>query len=106
MIQRLFGNEINEAIKTLSHEKPFYKRHGTIIKKPENKKEYFNSIKKSSLLVRRVKLADRLHNLSTLELCKAQKRARKIKETRENIFPIAEETDVRFFSAIKNKSDF
>ena len=106
MIQRLFGNEINEAIKTLSHEKPFYKRHGTIIKKPENKKEYFNSIKKSSLLVRRVKLADRLHNLSTLELCKAQKRARKIKETRENILPIAEETDVRFFRAIKNKCDF
>lgn len=105
MIRHLFGNEINEAIKILSHEKPFYKSHGKITKKPESKKEYFDSIKRSSILIKRVKLADRLHNLLTLEFCKPEKRTRKIQETREYILPIAQETDKRFFKAIKNKCD-
>lgn len=106
MIRQLFGNEVNEALKVLSHEKPFYKSHGKIIKTFENKKEYFDSIKKSSVLVRRVKLADRLHNLLTLEFCTPEKRARKIKETKEYILPIAEETDPRFFKVIKNQCDY
>lgn len=105
MISQLFGNKVNEAIKALSHEKPFYKSHGKIIKTSENKKEYFDSIKHGSTLVRRVKLADRLHNLSTLEFCKPEKRIRIIKETRKSVLPIAQETDVRFFKAIKNKCD-
>lgn len=106
MIRQLFGNEVNEALKILSHEKPFYKSHGKIIKTPEGKKEYFDSIRQSSVLVRRVKLADRLHNVLTLEFCKPEKRTRKIQETREYILPIARETDMRFFKAIKNKCDY
>jgi len=106
MIKQLFGNEINEAIRILSHEKPFYKSHGKIIKTAESKKEYFDSIKQSSVLVRRVKLADRLHNVLTLEFCEPEKRIRKIKETREYILTIAADTDMRFFRAIKNKCDY
>ena len=101
MIKQLFGQEIDEAIRTLSHEKPFYKSHGKIIKTSESKKEYFDSIRRSSELVRRIKLADRLHNLFTLEFVKPEKRTGKIKETREFILPIAKETDSRFFQAIK-----
>lgn len=106
MISKLFGYQVNEALKVLSHEKPFYKSHGKIIKKAESKEEYFNSIRESSVLVRRVKLADRLNNLSTLEFCKPEKQVRKIKETREYILPVAQETDVRFFKAIKKKCDY
>ena len=106
MIRQLFSKKVDEDIKSLSHEKPFYKSHGKIIKTSENKKEYFDSIRQSSVLVRRVKLADRLHNILTLEFCKPDKRSRKIKETRENILPIAKETDMRFFRAIKNKCDY
>lgn len=106
MIRQLFGNKVNEAIKVLSHEKPFYKSHGKIIKTSENKKEYFDSIRQSSVLVRRVKLADRLHNVLTLGFCKKDKRDRKIKETREYVLPMAQETDMRFFRAIKNKCDY
>lgn len=106
MIRQLFGREIDEAIKILSHEKPFYESHGKITKKAENKKEYFDSIGKSNLLIKRVKLADRLHNLLTLEFCKPEKRARKIKETRDYILPIAKETDLRFFKAIKGRCDY
>lgn len=101
MIKQLFGCEIEEAIKILSHEKPFYKSHGKIIKTPESKKEYFDSIKHSPMLIKRVKLTDRLHNLLTLKFVKPDKRVRKIKETREYILSIAEETDTRFFKAIK-----
>ena len=105
MIRHLFGQEVNEALKILSHEKPFYKSHGKIIKTQENIKAYYDGIRKSSKLIRRVKLADRLHNLLTLEFCKPEKRIRKIKETREYILPIAEETDKRFLKAIKTKCD-
>lgn len=106
MIRKLFGDKIEEAIKSLSHEKPFYKSHGKIIKTAENKKEYFESIRRASILVRRVKLADRLHNLATLQFCKPEKRARIIKETRESILPIAQETDAGFLKAIKKKCDY
>ncbi|MBI2062879.1 MAG: bifunctional (p)ppGpp synthetase/guanosine-3',5'-bis(diphosphate) 3'-pyrophosphohydrolase [Candidatus Yanofskybacteria bacterium] len=106
MIRQLFGNEVDEALKALSHEKLFYKSHGKITKTPENKKEYFDSIKRGSILIRRVKLADRLHNLLTLEFCKPEKRIRKIKETMAHILPIAQETDLRFLKAIKNRCDY
>ncbi len=78
MIRRLFGQEVNTALKILSHEKPFYKSHGKIEKTPEDKKEYFDSIGQSSVLVRRVKLADRLNNMETLRFCTKEKQRHKI----------------------------
>jgi len=106
MIRQLFGVKVNEALKVLSHEKPFYKRHGRIIKKPEDKKDYFNAVRHSPVLTRRVKLADRLHNLLTLDFCTPEKQVRKLKETREYILPIAQETDIRFYKTIKSKCDY
>ncbi len=105
MIRQLFGQDVNEAIKALSHEKPFYKSHGAIDKTAQDKKKYFDSIGKSSMMVRRVKLADRLNNMETLEFCTKDKQVRKIKETRENILPIAQKTDPRFYKAIKSLCD-
>ena len=37
-----------------------------------------------------VKLADRLHNLSTLESCTREKQVKQIKETREKYFPLCQ----------------
>ena len=105
MITHLFGHEVNQALKTLSHEKLFYKSHGKIEKTPESKKEYFDLIRQGSVLVRRVKLADRLHNLETLGFCTKEKQIRKLKETREFVLPIAEKTDKRFYQAIKKICD-
>jgi guanosine-3',5'-bis(diphosphate) 3'-pyrophosphohydrolase len=105
MIKQLFGREIDEAIKVLSHEKPFYESHGKILKTAEDKKGYFDTIRKASPAIRRVKLADRLHNLLTLKFVKPEKVMRKIRETQEYILPIARETDERFFKAIKNICD-
>lgn len=105
MIKRLFGHEVNEALKILSHEKPFYKSHGKIEKTPEGRKEYFISIGQSSVLVRRVKLADRLNNMETLQFCTKEKQLRKLKETREYILPMAKETDKRFYQAIDKLCD-
>lgn len=105
MIRKLFGQEVNMALKALSHEKPFYKSHGKIEKTSADKKEYFDSIGRSSSLVRRVRLADRLNNMETLRFCTKEKQLRKIKETRDYILPIAEETDKRFYQAIKKLCD-
>ncbi len=105
MIRHLFGPGVNEAIKALSHEKPFYKSHGRIVKTSQDLKKYFNSIKHAPSLIKRVKLADRLNNVQTLEFCTKEKQLRKIKETRDYILPIAEETDKRFYQAIKGLCD-
>ncbi len=105
MIKHLFGQSVDEAIKILSHEKPFYKSHGMIGKTSENLEIYFDSIKNSPIMVRRVKLADRLHNVKTLGFCDKQKQIRKIKETRNYILPIAQKTDIRFYKAIKGYCD-
>lgn len=105
MIRHLFGQNINEAIKVLSHEKPFYKSHGRIVKTSQDLKKYFNSIRHASLLIKRVKLADRLNNMETLQFCTKEKQLRKINETREYILPIAEETDKRFHMTVKKLCD-
>lgn len=105
MIRHLFGPGVNEAIKSLSHEKPFYKSHGRIVKTSQDLKKYFNSIKHASLLVKRVKLADRLNNMETFQFCTKEKQLRKIKETRNYILPIAANTDPRFYKAIKGWCD-
>ncbi|MDP3792739.1 MAG: HD domain-containing protein [bacterium] len=105
MIKRLFGHEVNEALKILSHEKPFYKSHGVIDKTSESQKEYFDSIRNGSIMVRRVKLADRFNNMETLMFCAKEKQMRKIKETRDYILPIAKETDKRFYKVIKKLCD-
>ncbi len=100
MLKHLFGSEVDEALKTLSHEKPFYKSHGQMDKVPEGAQKYFDIIRKSSKMVRRVKLADRLHNMLTLEFCKPEKQLRKIEETKKFILPIAKITDKRFFDSL------
>ena len=105
MIRQLFGHEVNEAIKALSHEKPFYKSHGMVDKTSESQEGYFNSIGRNSLMVRRVKLADRLHNTQTLGSCTKEKQLRKTEETRTYILPIAKETDKRFYKALKDLCD-
>src|SRR3989344_7134659 len=97
MIKHLFGKEVDESLKILSHEKPFYKSHGMIGKTVESKEKYFKSIGLSSVMVKRVKLADRLDTMQTLKFCDKEKQLRKVKETIDYILPIAEETDKRFY---------
>lgn len=105
MIRHLFGPGVNEAIKSLSHEKPFYKSHGRIVKTSQDLKKYFNSIRHASLLIKRIKLADRLNNMETLQFCTKEKQLHKVKETRIYILPIAEETDQRFYKILSRLCD-
>lgn len=105
MIRHLFGPGVNESIKALSHEKPFYKSHGRIVKTSLDSRKYYNSIGHSSAMIRRVKLADRLNNLETLKFCPKEKQIRKIIETKTYIVPIAKETDERFYRSISRLCD-
>lgn len=75
-IQINFGREIMKDLKLLT-------------KKP--KQGYEARLKKyANARTLKVKLADRLHNLRTLQSCKKEKQIRKIKETREHYIPLAD----------------
>ena len=62
---------------------------------------YFSRIASSDELVRRVKLADRLHNLRTMQAWTRNRQERYITETETYILPIAENTDRWFLQELK-----
>ncbi|MFH0890853.1 MAG: HD domain-containing protein [Candidatus Liptonbacteria bacterium] len=63
--------------------------------------EYYDAISGACEEVRLVKLADRLHNLKTLDSWDSGRRSRYIAETRQFVLPIAEKTDPWFEEEIK-----
>ena len=103
MIRRLFGERLDEGLRTLSDCKPFYGTRAMIEKVDKSKEEYYKILMEAPLIVRRVKLADRLHNLQTLHQCPPDKIKRKIFETLKRIIPLAEITNDKFLNAIKQE---
>lgn len=105
MIRRLFGERIDEGLRALSNCRPFYRTRAMIEKVDRSKDEYYSGLMDAPLVVRRVKLADRLHNLRTLSECKSEKIRRKVVETVQYIYPLAEMTDERFLNAIRQECE-
>ena len=100
MIRKLFGERMYEGLKLLSKYRIRYETHARIEKIKISNHVYYARLEQADMEVRRVKLADRLHNLKTLSGCAPEKIKRKIIETREHILPLAEITDESFFKAI------
>lgn len=105
MMRQLFGERVDLGIKFLSNSKTMYRTRGKIEKIDKAKEDYYQKLMEAPLSVRRVKLADRFHNLRTLGECKSDKIKRKVLETIHYIFPLAEKTDIRFLDAINKECD-
>src|SRR3989344_1244146 len=66
MIRKLFGERMYEGLKLLSKYRIRYETHARIEKIKISNHVYYARLEQADMEVRRVKLADRLHNLKTL----------------------------------------
>lgn len=96
LIQTLFGEEIAFGVDTLSKVTPvFDEATGKIVEKnKKDLKEYYENIAHSDTWLRRIKLCDRLDNLSDMKIWPEARKAKYRKETLEFIMPIALNTDI------------
>ena len=104
MIEKLFGWEIDDALRVLSKEKMTYRKRGLIEKRKVDLENYFRQIISDTLLIRRVKLADRLHNLRSIDVQPKERKLKKVRETRKYILPIAATTVERSYGLIVDKA--
>ncbi len=87
-IKTIFGERVAKFVSAVTKPKKDDPRFSS------NKKRlkwYFEHVKNSSIEVKLIKLADRLHNTRTLDSCCQEKQQRKIKETRKVFFPLIED---------------
>ncbi len=75
-LEFIFGSRICSIVKLLSKEPGL------------PKEDYFPRLLNGSPEAWLIKLADRLHNLETLDSCTPEKQTKQIKETREKILPL------------------
>lgn len=102
LLKELFGSEISNAIEELSKVTPLFDEEtGAVkekIKKPLD--EYYRLIAEAPVWVRRIKLADRLDNLRSMDVWSHKRQQKYILETEKYILPIALTTDMRFYNKL------
>lgn len=103
-ITRLFWYEIANSILKLSkrQKSSFISSYWQILREQENK-EYFLWLWHLEDDELEVKLADRIHNLTTLYRLPLEKVKRKMQETREYFLPIAKERNIEAYKLIQEQ---
>jgi len=87
-VEKLFGKEVSFLVDGITKLSKVYYRHDMAERQVESlKKLLLHSAKDPRVIL--IKLADRLHNMSTLDFVKPEKRLRIAKETLEIYVPIA-----------------
>jgi GTP diphosphokinase / guanosine-3',5'-bis(diphosphate) 3'-diphosphatase len=84
-IKLIFGPKVAKYVVTLTKPKKNDKR---FTNDHERHLWYFEQLRNSCLEIKIVKLADRLHNMRTLDSCAPEKRTRKIQETKNVYMPL------------------
>lgn len=103
-METLFGKVIAEAVRLLSNIVPYYDDvNGVKEKRRKTEKAYYRGIMNAPLLVRRVKLADRLDNLRDMKPWSTKRKQKYIAETKKYILPIARITNKRFLNALEQE---
>ena len=103
LLEKIFGKNVANGVDILSKcSVSFNETAGRVIKKKKSLDRYFLHISRADRTIRRVKCADRIHNLSTMHSTtwSEERKIRYIAETQTYIMPIAEVTDVRLLRLI------
>ena len=97
----VFGPDVANAVEVLSACKLRLLDHGFIEKTKLGKDVYFSRIAASTTVARRIKCADRIHNLRTMDSMGTDHQKKKVAETRRYIIPIAHNTDLRLANELE-----
>ncbi|KKS37735.1 MAG: hypothetical protein A3G49_05740 [Candidatus Sungbacteria bacterium RIFCSPLOWO2_12_FULL_41_11] len=102
LLEKLFGATVSGAVETLSKiTRIFDEATGAVKeKKKKNLDDYFRKIFESAVFIRRVKLADRLDNLRSMDIWPEKRKQKYLLETEKYILPIALATDMRFYNEL------
>lgn len=102
MLEHLFGHDAELSIYMLSHRRPKFRERGLVEKVSIPVDHYFMDLMAAPRETRRVKVADRIHNLQTLSACSVDAQRRKLDETRRYVYPLAQVTDHRMYIALQS----
>lgn len=103
IIQSLFGEEVANAVAILSKVTTVSgKSTGVVQKKRKSDEEYFRGIRDASTMIRRIKLADRLDNIKSMQEWDKERRQKYIIETETYILPIARTTDKELLKELED----
>ena len=101
-LEELFGQNVEKAIDILSKVTPIFDETDGAVKDKikKNLDDYYNAIANAPLSIRRVKLADRLDNLRSMDVWPEKRKQKYLLETKKYILPIALATDTRFYNEL------
>lgn len=107
LLTKLFDRHIANAIDILSKVTPVFDKNTGAVKEKIKKdpETYWQTIAKAPMWVRRIKLADRLDNISAMVVWPEKRQRKYIIETEKYILPIARATDPWFAEVIRKTCD-
>jgi len=100
-LERDFGPDVATAVELLTKPKSSASHHNPRDFEAEREEQYMSRVASGPLLVRLVKVFDRLNNLACLHKSSPSKRALYIEETRRFHLPLARELDPALAEAIE-----
>lgn len=103
IIEKIFGTEIYEAIEKLSKTVPiFYIKNGFLKERAKKDiKSYYEGIAHAPKWIRKIKLADRIDNLSGMENWGEERKKRYLEETEAHFLPLAHKTDPKLAAKLE-----
>ena len=104
VLEILFGSEVARGVSVLSDTVSIFDEHTGAVKEKikKVKSAYFASIAADSMLVKRVKIADRLDNIRTMGVWPGERIKKYLLETEKYVLPIAQATDWFYFRELQS----
>jgi len=101
LLEAVFGPHVSHGVLMLTKYAVQLRDHGFIEKTKLDNPTYFARLARADRFIRRVKLADRIHNLRTMENMGTNHQRKQVGETRQFILPIARVTDERMAAELE-----
>jgi len=101
LLQAAFGPHVMHGVLMLTKYCVHLRDHGFIEKHKLDNAAYYGRLARADTFIRRVKLADRIHNLRTMDGMGTDHQRKQVSETRQFILPIATMTDDRMAAELE-----